>query len=394
MPAPSAKGSRAIRGGLLFIAAAIGGFALGGTCVYFYLRYYDNGTPPTEVETPLTIDRPDRIVALGRIQPQDGIISLGVPTPDRIRRILVKEGDVVKKGDLLAILDSEQMRKRELESAVIQYRQAKKRLEAITANGAAQIRAEQLRREQTEKLEPLELKALESKIAFLKAQKENAEKDRDRFVAVGDTIAAHDREKQDLALRQAQMELIATQNQLEKLRTSSQLNRRVAEARLQAMQAELKQGQSAISLDLLLTQIKQAEEQLKETQVYAPSEGKILRILIHEGELVQGKPIMQMANLDKMIVVAEVPISFVPRVHVKDRASITSRVFEELGHKELGGEVYSIGEIVGKPQVANLDPLASVDYRIVEVKVLLDQKGPAAQYIGHEVTVTIQPQKR
>lgn len=392
MPAPSEKSGGVVHwGSLLFVAAAA--LATGGFGGYFYHDYNSGRTLPNSEssQTNARSGETEGVPALGRIKPKDGILSLSVPAPDRIQRILVVEGQSVKKSDRLVILDSEGMRERELELARIQRRQAEERLHAITANGKAQIHAEQLRRDRAEKLEPLEITALENKIAFLKAQKENAEKDRDRYVAAGDIIAKQNLEKQELALRQAESEWIATESQLKKLRTSSRLDRRVADAQLDAMKAELKQNQSAISLDLLDTQIKQAEERLRETKILAPSDGKILRLLAHEGELVQGKPIVQMANLDKMIVVAEVPISFIPRIQKEDKATITSA---SNAFQVQEGEVYAIGEIVGKPQVASLDPLASVDYRIVEVKILLKQSEPAARYIDHEVNVKIFPRKK
>lgn len=389
MPAPSEKRGRAISWGL-FLMAIVVSCALN----YFYLRYYYEPPPsPSEAEAPPTSTKPDKVSAvsaLGRIEPRDGVLSLGVAVPDRIRRLLVKEGDKIKKNERLAILDSQRMRELELELARTQRKQAEIRLQDITASGEAQMYVEQLRRDNAKELEPLEIKTLESKIAFLKRQRENAERDRDHYVAAGDTIAKQNVEKQELAIRQFETELFATESQLKKLRTSSKLKRSLADAQLKAMQAELKQNQSAISLDQLDTQVKQAEERLKETEVRAPCDGKSLRIFVHEGELVQAQPILQMANVDNMIVVAEVPVSDKPDIHVKSRATITSPVFE----KELGGEVYSILDIVGKPQVISQDPLARMDYRVVEVKIKLDENEPAARYIGHQVTVKIKREKR
>jgi HlyD family secretion protein len=395
MPAPSEKSGRAVLGGSFLIAAAIGGFVLGGLCAFFYLRDYHNVTPPpTGAETSPTSAQPDKIVALGRIEPRDGILFLGVPAPDRITKIRVKEGDRVNSGKQLVELESEILRQLEEELSEIQRQGAKKRLEAVKASGKAQIQVEQVRLSQVEQLGRPEIEAQESKIAFLRIQAANAEKDFQRLEKAGDTIAEQDKEKQNLLKQQAQEELAAALKQYQKLLAAQPLDLELAKARLVAARAELERGESSISLAQLDNQTAQAKARRKAAQITAPSNGTILRLLAHEGELVQGKPIVQMANLDKMIVVAEVPISFIPRVRVKDKATVTSRVFEELGHKELGGEVYSIGEIVGKPQVTSLDPLASVDYRIVEVKILLDRSEPAAKYIGHEVNVTIKSEPR
>ncbi|HTU91433.1 MAG TPA: HlyD family efflux transporter periplasmic adaptor subunit [Gemmataceae bacterium] len=395
MPAPSEKGGGAIHWGSLLLAATAG-FALGGLGVYFYLYHYNAAASPNESETPQTSEKAEEVLpsALGRIEPKDGILYLGVPTPDRIAKILVKEGDHVASGKQLVELESENLRQLEEESAEIHCKEAKKRLEAIEASGKAQIQVEQLRLRQVEEFSPLELEAQRSKIKFLQSQVANAARDYQRLEKSGDTIAKQQKDKQRLLLEQAQEELTAAETQQRKLDLAQPLNRELAKARLVAAQAELERGQSTISLDLLNNQTAQARARRQAARITALSDGTILRLLAHKGDLVQGKHIVEMANLDKMIVVAEVPISFIPRIQVKDPATITSEVFRELGYKELEGEVYSIGKIAGKPQVASLDPLASVDYRIVEVKILLHQSEPAAKYIGHEVHVTIDPTKR
>ena len=386
MPAPSEKRGHALLWMSLLLAGLVAGIALGAFGMNWYAPKPDTsdsgGTPEPSRDF-------NKVVALGRIEPRDGILALGVPIPDRIRRLLVTEGQHVKKDDPLAILDSEVMRKLEQKLAVIQREQAQKRLKAIAENGNAQIRVEEIRREQIEKVEPLEIEALESKLAFLEIQKRNARRDYDRYVAAGDTIADQDKEKQKLAWQQVQAESIATQSQLKKLRTSRAMNLKVADAQLEAARADLKQSQSAISRKLLDTQIGQADERLKETQVHAPSDGKILNILVHEGELVRGQPILQMANVDNMIVLTEVYETDIERVKVGQKATVTSHIFTE-DKNALNGKVVWIAGSVGKARVTPLDPRAAVDNRVVDVKVELDRAKPVADLIGHQVRVEIQ----
>jgi HlyD family secretion protein len=386
MPAQHDRGGGMILWGALLLATLLLGAVLGGVGVYSFL--HSNETTPyldREAEPRAALDK---VVALGRIEPKDGILSLGVPTPDRIREIKVQEGDLVEKGKALAILDSEVMRNLDKELAVIQLDQAKKRREAIRENGEAQIHVEELRRDRIEQLEPIEIKTLESKIDLLKAQERNAQLNYERYLAAGDTVADQDKEKQRLARQQIQAELIATQNQIEKIRKSSTLDRGLASAQLQAARAELKQTESTISPQLLDTQLRQADERLKETQIHAPSKGKILRILVHEGELVQVKPILQIANIDKMIVLTEVYETDIQRVRLGQRATVTSHIFQE-GENPLTGKVMWIASSVGKAEVIPLDPRAAVDNRVVDVKVELDQPARVADLIGHQVRVTI-----
>jgi HlyD family secretion protein len=396
MPAPSEKGGRAVSWGAV-LAVLLLPVAFGGL-VYYFAPGEHTAKPSAGTEETHKNAEPDKegseiIPALGRIEPMDGVLSLGVATPDRILKMLVKEGQHVKSGDKLVELEGEALRNLEERSIEIQRQEAEKRRKALLASGKAQIQVEEVRLKQAKELGPLEIEAQQSKLDFLRVQAANAKKDYGRLERLGDTIAEQDKEKQRLLWRQAEEELSAADKQYKRLQEEQPLNVQMAEARRIAAQAELERGLSTISLDSLSNQVDQAKARREAARVTAPSDGTILRLLAHEGELVGGKPIIQMANIDKMIVVAEVSTSFIPRVREGDPATITSPVFNELNVK-LEGEVYSIRAIVGKPQVANPDPLAPVDRRVMEVKIFLKQSKPADKYIGHEVDVSIRPRKR
>jgi HlyD family secretion protein len=384
MPAQPRKSGRAVFWVALTVLALIAGFVLGGIAVY---RYGIPNTPP-ETTTGADLGRElDKVTALGRIQPKDGVLALGVPAPDRIRHIKVQEGDEVKKGELLAELDGQILREMERELAIIQRDQAEKRLKAVTDSGEAQVRVEEIRRDQIEQLEPLEIDAQKGKIKFLQSRRMNAQKDYERYLAAGDTVAEQDKEKQRLLLDQIETELSEAESQQRKLRESRQLDRKLAASQLEAARAELERARSAISLEVLSKQISQADERLKDTELRAPTAGKILRLLIHEGELVHGQPILQMANTDHMIVVAEVYETDIQRVRIGQHATITSHIFK--GEDALTGKVVWKGMSVGRGREVDLDPRAAVDRRVVDVKIELAQSKPAATLIGHQVHVKI-----
>jgi HlyD family secretion protein len=385
MPPPSEKRGRKTFWGALTILIAGIAFALGGFTAY---HYYDNADSREESSArakPAT--EPDKVVALGRIEPKDDVLSLGVPMPDRITRIKVKEGQHVKKDEELVVLDGEVMRDLERKLAIIQRQQAETRLKAITASGTAQIRVEEIRQEQVEQVGPLEIQAQLTKIKFLEAQEKNVRRDYERYIAAGDTVADQDKDKQKLLRDQVETELTAARCQLEKMIKSRDFNRELAKAQLTSARADLERNKSAISLDLLDKQITQAEERVRETQVRAPSAGKILRILLHEGELVRGLPILQMANTERMIVLTEVYETDIQRVKIGQKATITSHIFKR--DNALTGKVVWKASSIGKAQVIPLDPRAAVDNRVVDVKVELDQSERVADLIGHQVRVEI-----
>lgn len=386
MPAPSENGGRASSWGLLLLGAAIVVFGLGGASGYFYHRYV---TREDIKDTAADVsDKTRPVTALGRIEPKDGVLPLGVPAPDRIRSIEVQEGDDVTEGKHLATLDSEVLRELELKLAKIQYEQAKTRLAAIEKNGEAQIKVENLRGKQIKQLEPLEKKALKSKIRFLEEELKIANKNASRYEAIGDTVAKQDIEKQDLARQQIQTELYETKRQLDKLVASNTLKREMVEAQLLAMDADLKQNLSAISPKLLETRIEEAKERLKDTRIVAPRAGKILRILKKKGELVHGEPIFKMANVKDMIVVAEVYETAIHRVKPDQPALITSHIFNDKDYP-LKGRVRWIADSIGKSEVVPLNPRAAVDRRVVDVKIELFDPQRVARYIGHQVDVKI-----
>ena len=47
-----------------------------------------------------------QVAALGRIRPEDGTIDVGADATRRVARLLAKEGQSVKKGEILAYLDN------------------------------------------------------------------------------------------------------------------------------------------------------------------------------------------------------------------------------------------------------------------------------------------------
>ncbi len=233
----------------------------------------------------------------------------------------------------------------------------------------------------------MEIDAQMTKIKFLEAQEKNVRRDYERYIAAGDTVADQDKDKQKLLLEQVETELSAAKSQHQKMLKSRDFNRELAKAQLDSARAELERGKSAISLDLLDKQVTQAEERVRETQVRAPSAGKILRILLHEGELVRGQPILQIANTEQMIVMTEVYETDIQRVKVGQKAMITSHIFKR--DNPLTGKVVWKASSIGKAQVIPLDPRAAVDNRVVEVKVELDQSERVADLIGHQVRVEI-----
>src|SRR5262249_15356411 len=130
-----------------------------------------------------------------------------------------------------------------------------------------------------------------------------------------------------------------------------------------------------------------AQVELDHASVRAPIAGEILDVHARPGERVGPDGIAEIAHTDQMYAIAEVYETDIGRVHVGQRATITSPVFTE----PLQGTVERIGRKVGKIDVVDSDPASMTDARIVSVDVRLDDSQRSGVLTNLQVTVAITP---
>ena len=128
---------------------------------------------------------------------------------------------------------------------------------------------------------------------------------------------------------------------------------------VQAAQAEV---QSAI-----VTQ-NRAQTELERAYIHTPSSGEILKINTRMGEKVTDKGIVDLAQTEAMIVIAEIYQTDIDRVKVGQKATITSQSFKG----NLNGVVDLIGLQVNRQNVFSNRPGENLDRRVIEVKIKLD----------------------
>src|SRR5262245_33910219 len=90
-----------------FCALAVGG-ALGVWGTHAILRAEGNqDAPAAAVAAPSGLPTPGVVTALGRLEPKDGIIRVAGPSRFAvvIAQLLVDDGETVKEGEPIAILD-------------------------------------------------------------------------------------------------------------------------------------------------------------------------------------------------------------------------------------------------------------------------------------------------
>jgi HlyD family secretion protein len=328
--------------------------------------------------------------ALGRIQPAGGVISIGVFLPDQLAKLHVEEGrdKDVEAGDPLAELASRKDRQLELDLLDQQIKEAKQKLGEIDRTGPLQLALDKLQLQQAEEQGPLDVTMQKLKADFLHKQARQAREGADRLTELT-SVSRQEKDQQELAAQQSEAEHAGAVSLLKKLELGQSLSVKLAQAKMDLTEATLQRTRKEVPLLTLDKQRTIAANRLDQTILKAPSRGRILKTFARPGELVgPPQPILLLADLSKMAVIAEVYETDVARISVGQTAIIKSKVESAAKMK---GKVASIARMVGKNRVTDGDPLADVDRRTVEVKVLLDDPEPAARLINLQVNVFFEP---
>jgi HlyD family secretion protein len=376
------------------VLALLIGVALGGGGVYAWKTYFGDNRPLAQ--TPVAITK-TKVSALGRIQPKGGVISVfGLPG-DRIEKLLVKQGDKVDKDTILAELASRKdvMLARDL--VANQLREAQTQRTAIDEAGKAKIAVIDAEIAQLQSGRDDDLKAQDAKISALTYQSRIASDSWKRLKSLERTpVSAQDLEKSELLSRQAESELTAARAIRDKTEKGYAQNDTLLKAKRSAAVAEVAEAVKRVPVDSLAENLKIAERRLEATQIKAPVAGQILKVIGHEGDVTGTQPILQLADIGAMVVVAEVYETDIQQLdawlnNAPVQATITSRALD----KPLTGQVqrHQIARLIAKNQVFSLNPREDIDRRVIEIRVEVQPESVelASRYIGLEVQVEFQP---
>jgi HlyD family secretion protein len=326
------------------------------------------------------------ISALGRLEPQGEVIKVASPSAlgtSRIVKLLVKEGDQVKQGQPIAILDSYDRSVANLLQAQSQAQESDRNLANIRAGAKS---GDIVAQEGNVQSAAANINSFKANAARIQAELEIAGRDYNRFLqvykegAVSQTVLDSYR----LRVETLQGQLLQAQQQIQQaefqLKQSQGLLSSVREVRPTDIQLAEAQLQTAI------VNVKRAEVDLDLAQVRAPIDGQVLKINTKTGEVVsQANGVIDLGNTNQMYVVAEVYETDIGRVKVGQTAAIESEAFEG----EITGKVESIGLRIAKNDVLGTDPAAKTDVRVIEVKIKLDDSKKVSGLTNLQVRVKI-----
>lgn len=368
------------------------------------LGYYALAQEKTEQSltpaSPPSVASPATVVALGRIEPQGGIIKVSVANAQdsRVNRLLVKEGDRVQAGQVLAMLQGLDKKQAELVEAQQKVEIARAKLDQSRSGSAKQgeiaAQAANIARLEAQLLTAAAEKHAE--ITQAKVKLRNAETDYQRHEQLYQEGAISrsvlDNKSENVETSQAELDQVYAQ--LDNLRTTLQKQIQQERSMLanlsEVRPVDVKVSQS--ELNYALTQVDQVKAALDDLYVRAPVAGQILKINTRVGEQVKtGEGIVELGQTEQMYAIAEVYETDVRRIKPGYRATIVSENGGFAG--ELRGMVEQIGLQIKKKDVLDSDPAAEKDARVVEVKVRLEPNdaNKVAKLSNLQVRIRIHP---
>jgi len=339
MPATKfSRSSRIMAIVFLFVAVTIGaGFGTGVIVV----------PGESSAQSPAPVVRElNHIGAWGRLSPRGEVRALAAPsTMDAVRvaRLNVVEGQRVAENEVIAVLDAHERRQPAVSHA-----------EAMLA--LAEARLEQTR----EAAKPSDIVAQEALIASQRQELAQAEIDLTREEALRERKASSQSSLEQARLKRDQTVLDIRQSEakLESLKTPRKTDVVVAERQVDEARAALRQ----------------AEADLRLTEIRSPSAATVLRVHSRTGERVGERGVVEIGDVDQMYAIAEVYEADLARVRVGQPAQVRIPTLK----LEVTGEVERLGFVVQRKDIFNTDPVADTDARVVEVWVRLGADAPPA----------------
>lgn len=364
---------------------------VGGT-VYMTRQAQQAQQAQQAASTPLEIRT---VTALGRLEPQGETIKLGAATStqeNRISQLLVKEGDRIKGGQVIAILDSRDRLQATRQQMQRDVQVAQARLAQIEA-GAQQgaVKAQQAEIDRLGANQSGMIIAQQATVERLAAEVQNAQIEAQRYKTLYQqgAISASQQESKQLTLDTAQRSLQQTQAELSRLQTTRLPELDRAKATLSQI-SEIRTVDVAVlqaELDRAIAATRQAAVNLEQAYVRAPQAGVVMDIYTHAGEVISSNGIVEIGQTDQMYAIAEVYQSDIQKIRVGQSARCTTEVLS----KPLHGVVDRIDRKVRRQTVINTDPSKNIDDRVIEVHVRLDQSSSqiAANFTNLQVQVEI-----
>ncbi|MFN4875887.1 MAG: ABC exporter membrane fusion protein [Aphanizomenon sp.] len=335
------------------------------------------------------------VTALGRIEPEGEVIKLSAPISgegSQVEKILVQEGDMVTKGQVIAILNNRERLQAELTAAKAEVRIIQAKIAQIQAGAKpGEITAQKAIIDRLAAESQGDIDTQKAILEKLQAELLNAKAENKRYqeLYIEGAISASEKDSKNLNIETTKKSLQAAQSQLKKLELSSKEKIKEASATLNQI-SEVRKVDIEVAiaeLNRVDVNVKKATINLQQAYVKSPQNGQVFEIYTHPGELIYNNGIADIGKTSQMYVVAEVYESDINKIIQGKQVRIVSDVFAQ----ELQGKVERIGLQVRKQNLTNTDPSTNIDNRIVKVHIRLNKASSqqAAKFTNMQVKTII-----
>lgn len=375
----------------LVVTAALA--ATGFSLFAYSIFSSSSGTAQSESPTPIAAPASDAVSALGRLEPKGTLIRVAAPSglgSARVAKLLVKEGSVVKPGQVLAVMDESERLFASYIQAEAEVNAAQSRLAQVRAGAkSGDILAQRANITRLQADINGELATQRATLARQQAENRVAEREFLRYQNLyrEGAISASSLDARRLDLETSQARVRETEANLGRILSAAQEQFKQEQATLSSVSevrpTDVRQAQAQV--DVALANLQRAKAELNDAAVRAPIAGQVLKIHAEPGETVGTDGILDLGDTSQMYVVAEVYETDIGQVSVGQKAKITSSAFSG----EIIGIVEQVGLQIRKNDVLNTDPAADTDARVVEVRIRLNDSTKVAGLTNLQVKVTI-----
>lgn len=336
--------------------------------------------------------RPTRIIAQGQIQPASGLIRLNGTPGDAVQSINVTLGQPIKAGDVLIVLRSHAARQSQVETLKQQLEDAQLQQAAAIERAAIELSAARMQLKQADQ-QATSISNRRPSIELLKQQWQDARSALSRIEAISQDpltkamISRLEIDKQRASVTAAQLQYQSQQDSLDQADLSASSGKELAQEKVRAAEKSLDLAKKVDPASVIRAQITAAEQQLALSQLVSPIDGTVVSLEARVGESIAQFPLVQVADLTRMVCQVEIYQTDAPLVKIGQAAKLNSDAFKT----PLNGKVSRIDRLVGYPQLRATDPLAKTDYRTLPVQVEIDAQDAAvaAHWVQLQVEVTI-----